>query len=79
MRRITHFRVEQDCEQIPFPKGSVVEVISGVSGQGSVVLQGLHWTGNPTTASVTRSVYRSLRHFVLSEQRVDTAASGQVH
>lgn len=76
MKRITHFRIAQDCEEIPFPKGSVVEVLSGLSGQGSVVLQGLHWTGAPTTYEITRAQYRSLRHFVLVNQHTEPTAAG---
>ena len=76
-RRLTHLRVNLDTEELPFPRGSVVEVLSGVGGNGPVKLAGLHWTGVPTTYELSWAEYRKLRRFVLVQQEVQ-ATTGPV-
>jgi hypothetical protein len=76
-KRITHFRVLVDTEELPFPKGCVVEVIGSLSIE-PICLQGLHWTGVPCDFLLSVKDYRRLRSFVLRPETVIAATTGAV-
>ena len=67
--RIRHLRVLVDTEELPFPKGVVVDVVGNLSTD-PVVLFGMHWTGVAVDFRLSQKDYRRLRGYVFRPEAI---------